>query len=184
MSPNGWGSDIGTELSACKKASPSPLHSSHCCIWRKEDNSRASECLFCDALMDVHYQCPSWPPSHPPAFNSWLENSAFFWKSICPVGGLTKAFPHKRTIMTIPASEWWLLTSGLCLELVAAGTSRRRASCVLNFCDISSKTPTSRKSTLIAQEQALSLKKGIRIREWMKEHTHDSVWPYTYVQSR
>ena len=115
-STSGWGSEMGAELSACRKATSSP--STEAIVGSGGGGQfRASECLSCDALMDVHYQRPSWPPSHFPDFNSWLENSAFFWKSSCP----TKAFPYKTTILTITASEWWLLAPGLCLELVAAG---------------------------------------------------------------
>lgn len=87
----GWDLEIGTEISACKKATSSPLHATHF------DSSGASECLSCDALMDVHYQSflatTSLFLSQP-----WLENGYSSGKASVMPEALTKDFPRKRTL--------------------------------------------------------------------------------------
>ncbi|XP_066242672.1 protein FAM228B [Saccopteryx leptura] len=62
----------------------------------EEDNSGASECLFWEALMDVHYQSflhhvtlPSQPS---------LEHRYSSGKAAVMLEALTKMFPHKRTL--------------------------------------------------------------------------------------
>ena len=106
-----------------------------------------------NALMDVHYQRPSWP-------RGTLPTSTPGWRALHSSGkvtvileALTKAFPHKRTIKTTTTSVGgcWRLGSGVC--------------CVLNVHDTFSQDPTFKKSALIAEEQLLRLKKRNEGRE-------------------
>ena len=85
-----------------------------------------------NALMDVHYQCPSLP-------HGTLPTSTPGWRTLHSSGKvaailepLTKAFPHKRAIMTTTASGGgcWFLGSGVWF--------------VINVHDTFSKTPPSR----------------------------------------
>lgn len=81
----------GTKISACKKATSSPLHAADI------DSSGASECLSCDALMDVHYQ--SFLASTSPFLSQpWLENLHSSGKAPVMPEALTKEFPRKRTL--------------------------------------------------------------------------------------
>lgn len=87
----GWDLEIGTEISACKKATSSPLHAADI------DSSGASECLACDALMDVHYQSFLATTS---LFLSQarLENLHSSGKASVMPEALTKDFPRERTL--------------------------------------------------------------------------------------
>ena len=123
-----------------------PTPCSHCWLWRKEDGSGGSECTNGCAL-SVSFLATR----HSPHLHPWLENSTFFWKCGCHSGAPNKGISPQKDHYDHHCVRQWVLVSGF-WSLFCSQCPRHLQ-----------QDPIFKKSALIAEEQLLPLKKGIRV---------------------
>ena len=123
-----------------------PTPCSHCWLWRKEDGSGGSECTNGCAL-SVSFLATR----HSPHLHPWLENSTFFWKCGCHSGAPNKGISPQKDHNDHHCVRQWVLVSGF-WSLFCSQCPRHLQ-----------QDPIFKKSALIAEEQLLPLKKGIRV---------------------